>query len=276
MFKALTFSFFLISITAPMRADSIQIFHDRAQWVAAVEAHDAHDKITTEHFNHNKIHTGITLGSMPTFPQQGLVGAPGFIQINEWSSFVHDGLAGPRYDLLTFPEPVDAFGGNFSFRWSGSDDGLYSNLNGTFEPIQRSGGPCGGYFGGQARPPCPKHHPSVARGFFGWIDYSATFQSIQLTTLDGDEPDIGHGGLGLPYTLDNLSFQDPSAPHRNPQRSASRVGIVARSGEEETWLSYSRFCFCAPARCTPIPSRFSPIALLGPKQLRRTIVKTGS
>ena len=59
----------VLLLVVSARADTIQVFTNRAAWTAAVRAHDAADKIETERFNHDQIHTGITLQSIPIFPE---------------------------------------------------------------------------------------------------------------------------------------------------------------------------------------------------------------
>ncbi len=218
----------LLLCACALHADTIAVFTNRAAWTEAVEAHDSQDRILTEHFSHDKIHTGVTLESLSSFPDYNggqLIGPPGAVTNNEWSSFVHDGLAGPRYDLLTFPEPVDAFGGTFAFPWNSAKDGLFFTINGSTEFIQRSGAACNSQYLGENWPPCPKHHPSVTYGFFGWIDYSATFRDVQLSFLDRDAPGpVGHGGEGISYTLDNLSFEDP--PSQTPEPATWALALA--------------------------------------------------
>ncbi len=220
-----------------MRADSIQIFHDRAQWVAAVEAHDAHDKITTEHFNHNKIDTpGLTMQSIsddPRYPQvlatpdqEYLTGPVGAVVDGKWSSRVQSGTIYDRHDHITLPGAMDAIGGDFVIPWSGYESGLAvssGSITGfSDDQLMREGFACGGIttFGlGQIiyEPPCPDKHPLFTQGFFGLIDLTGNFSTLDVTSVWRGNPMVdGHYHGGTPYTFDNLSFQDPSSATPEP------------------------------------------------------------
>ena len=115
---------------------------------------------------------------------------------------------------------------HFAFPWNSAKDGLFFTINGSTEIIQRSGAACNSQYLGENWPPCPKHHPSVTNGFFGWIDYSATFRDVQLSFLDqtlpGPSATEARGSL-TPSTTSRLKIHPAKRPNRPPGRWPLRV-----------------------------------------------------